>query len=380
MEGTGADIITSGAFQLDVGAHDLIYGVSVSERKDKFVISCHLNSLPELRYEEVCIEVNSVLIAHAGDIVADSAVGIGIPCDSAVFFGEFFGILDIVGIESADKQFSLGLLLFSGRILIHLSEHESLEVIVSLANIWSKIDDIPSVLYNGSDEGSDTLGFCIAEHSHAVSREVERRQDTGADGVLNIVIYVSDGISESYDIAFFGSSDLIGMTGDTVFHSEGEVKAPAFFLQGLDDADALQVVLKAVGTDLIENSLTAVTERRVTEVMTESDSLSEILIQAQTAGNSTCYLSHLEGMCQTGAVVVADRREEDLSLSFKSAEGVTVEDTIAVALEIGAVRTFFLIADTAGILFVVACAGVVAKERHFVDLSLFADSHNITPL
>ena len=85
-------------------------------------------------------------------------------------------------------------------------------------------------------------------------------------------------------------------------------------------------------------------------------------------------------MSKAGPVVVADGREEDLSFTFKPAEGIAVYDAVAVALKFRSVGTLFVVSYALDHLFVDACAGVAAEYAEFGYLVLFSDGHEITPL
>ena len=92
-----------------------------------------------------------------------------------------------------------------------------------------------------------------------------------------------------------------------VLNCIGKVKAFAFFFNEFCHTDALLVVLESVRTDLIKYFFPAVSERGMSQVVTESDSLSQILVESHSTGNSSCYLRYFKGMCEAGAVMVAHR-------------------------------------------------------------------------
>ena len=69
------------------------------------------------------------------------------------------------------------------------------------------------------------------------------------------------------------------------------------------------------------------------EVVAEPDRLDEILVQAQRPGDAARDAGGLERVGETGAVVVAGRVDEDLGLVHEAAEGLRMDDPVAVALE-----------------------------------------------
>ena len=84
----------------------------------------------------------------------------------------------------------------------------------------------------------------------------------------------------------------------------------------------------------VENLFSAVSERRMSQIMSHGDGFSQILIQRQSSGNRPGDLRHLYCMSQTSPVVVSFRREKYLSLVHESAEGLGVDDSVPVSLEV----------------------------------------------
>ena len=105
----------------------------------------------------------------------------------------------------------------------------------------------------------------------------------------------------------------------------------------IDDAQRLLPVVKgsaeALAQAAIQHVLADVTERRVSEVMPETDRLGEVLVQRERARDGARDARHLEGVSEPGAVVVALGRDEHLRLVLEPTEGLGVHDPVAVALE-----------------------------------------------
>ena len=85
--------------------------------------------------------------------------------------------------------------------------------------------------------------------------------------------------------------------------------------------------------ELVERLLARVAERRMAEIVAEPYRLDEVLIETQRAGDAACDAGRLDGMGQTRAEVVALGVDEHLGLQAQPAEGLRVDDPIAVALE-----------------------------------------------
>jgi hypothetical protein len=86
----------------------------------------------------------------------------------------------------------------------------------------------------------------------------------------------------------------------------------------------------------IEHLLADVPERRVPEIMAEPDRLREVLVEPQRTRHGARDLRRLERVREPRAVVIPLRRDEHLRLVLEPAEGLAVNDPVAVALEGGA--------------------------------------------
>ena len=84
---------------------------------------------------------------------------------------------------------------------------------------------------------------------------------------------------------------------------------------------------------LVEHVLADVAERRVAQVVAERDRLGQVLVEAERAGHVAGDAAGLERVGQPGAVVVALGGDEHLRLVLEPAEGLGVDDPVAVAHE-----------------------------------------------
>ena len=116
----------------------------------------------------------------------------------------------------------------------------------------------------------------------------------------------------------------------------GEIEAAPVVLQLVEHALGLVVVAETLGEALSQRLLAGVAERAVPDVVAEGDSLGEVLVEAQGAGDRASHLRHLERVREARDEVVLLGGDEDLRLVLEAAEGLGVDDTVAVALEGGA--------------------------------------------
>ena len=98
----------------------------------------------------------------------------------------------------------------------------------------------------------------------------------------------------------------------------------------------------ALAQQLVECLLPRMAERRVTDVVPDRDRLGEVLVQAQRPRDPARDPGGLERVREPGAEVVALGIDEDLRLVAQAAEGLRVDDPVAVALERGPQPAFLL--------------------------------------
>ncbi len=73
-------------------------------------------------------------------------------------------------------------------------------------------------------------------------------------------------------------------------------------------------------------------KRRVAEIVTEGQSLREIIVKAEGASNGAGDLPDFHRMREAGAVMIAFMRDKDLGFVRQAAERRAVQDPVAVTL------------------------------------------------
>jgi hypothetical protein len=133
------------------------------------------------------------------------------------------------------------------------------------------------------------------------------------------------------------------MLCDAFAHCEGEIETAkgkiAFFEPG-DDAEGMEVVVKAermLVKGFVESLFTGVAERWMAYVVSESESLGEFGVKAESVGNGPGDLGDFEGVREAAAKVIAwefsGETREDLSFPGEAAEGACVKDAGAITSE-----------------------------------------------
>ena len=105
-------------------------------------------------------------------------------------------------------------------------------------------------------------------------------------------------------------------------------------LQTGDDAQRLRIMVEAAEGlhDLLQRILARMAEGRVAQIMRQRQSLRQILVEVQRAGDGAGDLADFDRVGEAGAVVVALMGHEDLRLVRQPAEGGGMDDAVAVAL------------------------------------------------
>jgi len=92
----------------------------------------------------------------------------------------------------------------------------------------------------------------------------------------------------------------------------------------------------------VQHLLANMTERGMTQVVTEGNGFRQVLIEVQGASDGAGYLSHLQCMGEASYIVVTQWGNENLRLVLEPAEGLAGDDTVAVALDTCPYRVWLL--------------------------------------
>ena len=116
-----------------------------------------------------------------------------------------------------------------------------------------------------------------------------------------------------------------------------QVQPAPVALERVDHPQRVLVVAKASPEPLsqaaVERRLADVSERRMAEIVAETDRLGQILVERQRPGDRARHLGDLERVGQTCAVVVPGGRHEHLRLVLETAKRLAVHDPVPVTLK-----------------------------------------------
>ena len=158
------------------------------------------------------------------------------------------------------------------------------------------------------------------------------------------MIDVGDAVGKRHRDPFQrGRLAAFGVVEDAVPHLQGEIQPCAVLFQHVDDAHRLFAVTEPRGGQLGEHAFAHVPERRMAEIVPQSDRLGKIFIEGKATRERTGDLADVQRMRQAGDVMIPVGRKEDLRLVFETQERFGINDAVAVALKIRAhgARRFF---------------------------------------
>ena len=102
----------------------------------------------------------------------------------------------------------------------------------------------------------------------------------------------------------------LGVPQDAVTHLRRQIESGPVVFQNINNPQTLPDVVETVGEQIVENPFAGMAKRRVSEVVTKSDGLGQVLVELQRPGHGTGDLRHLQGMGQTGPVMITFRGRE----------------------------------------------------------------------
>ena len=213
--------------------------------------------------------------------------------------------------------------------------------------MWSDLVQV-GLAHHVPDEGVEPLAVVLPMTCTMSVGHLALGHQPGPDGVVEVVADVGDDVGDAHHLGLqregleprprISTLPLpLVCSQDPVARLEREVEARPLALDHLDHPHRLRRVVEAALDDLVEHPLAGVAEGRVARGRAPAPwPPPAISLSRKASGDGARHLRDLEGVGEAGAVVVADRRQEDLGLALEAPERLAVEDAIAVALVGGA--------------------------------------------
>ena len=167
-----------------------------------------------------------------------------------------------------------------------------------------------------------------------------KRNQAQLDGVIGIVGVVGDGIGSVDHLCLEQRWQALATAlarGLRFQNLAGKIQARKLRIasfQQLHDAQRLRVVVEPPRAvePLGERVFASVAERRVPDVVRQSERFNEIFIEGQRPAKCACDACHFQRVRESAAVVVAGITGEDLRFMRETSKGSRMDDPIAVTL------------------------------------------------
>ncbi len=138
--------------------------------------------------------------------------------------------------------------------------------------------------------------------------------------------------------------EIARMLDDALAHFEGQVqagKAGVAALERFDDAQGVKIMIEAIAEAAhlaIQLVFTGMRKRRMADIVAQRESLGEFFIEPQRHGHGAGDLRDFDGVGEPVTEMVRDARRKDLGFVLQPAKGPRMDDAVAIALELAAVR------------------------------------------
>ncbi len=156
---------------------------------------------------------------------------------------------------------------------------------------------------------------------------------------------------------------IVRVLNDALAYFEGQIQTSECgisLFEIFDDAQGVKIVVEresVLAHSGVEGLLSGMAERRMADVVNEGESFGEIDVEIQGSGYRARDLRDFQRMRQAIAEVIAVASRKDLRFGFEAAEGTGVNDAVAVALVVVAIRVVRLRIPTSAGLFEVHRVG-----------------------
>ncbi len=146
------------------------------------------------------------------------------------------------------------------------------------------------------------------------------------------------------ELGMFRGGIVAGMFDDSFADFESEIEARKIqvaLLKMFDDVERVQIVIEALAEFAqaqVELLFAGVAEGRMADVVDERERFGEIGVEAESGGDGAGDLRDFEGVSEAVAKMVGEAGGEDLRFRFETAEGARMDDAVAVARVIIAIR------------------------------------------
>ena len=224
------------------------------------------------------------------------------------------------------------------------------------------------------NHGIDPFSVGFAQNMQTVRGKLKGFQNAGAKRIVQIMVQISDPVRPAHTFRLRSFRlQRTGMPENSAADFSRQIQAVTSVFQTIHHPETLLIVAEPFRQEIVEGSLADMTERRMAQIVPQSDGFRQILVQAQSAGDGAGDLGNLQRMRQPGAVMISLGRKKNLRFKFQAAEGFAMNNPVPVPLKIrpdlaGGYGTF-----PPGALRRMGCIG--SQQHIFLPLGSFTDRH-----
>ena len=169
--------------------------------------------------------------------------------------------------------------------------------------------------------------------------KLRKIKNVEVDRIVEVVTVISDLICQVRDLRL-ERAHLVFLQAFP--HFESQIQSGKFrirVLEQFNNAQTLAVVLEATvfAHAFRQHFFAGMSERRVAEIMRQSDGLGQILVQAQGPRDGATDRGDLDRVSQSRAQMVPGAVEKNLRLVFQAAKSARMNDAGAITLKFGAI-------------------------------------------
>ena len=145
------------------------------------------------------------------------------------------------------------------------------------------------------DHCVDPIAVGFAKNLQAVRGNGIRPENAASQGVVQVMIQVGNPVrpTDTFRFRCFRLNGA-GMRQNTAADFLCQVQAGTVFLKLFHHTEALLVVTESLGKEIVEGAFTDMSVRGVTEIVSEGNGFSQVLVETERAGNGPCDLGYFE--------------------------------------------------------------------------------------
>ena len=221
------------------------------------------------------------------------------------------------------KLFGFSFLGFCRGICVDIIKHKSSDSPHGSAHSFRHHDIvfIGTVRYYVVDQSIQPLTGSVSENSSHLGGDIRLLHYSCSDCIIYIMVDVCDLIGEPHDFALECGGFAAGlMVSDPVSGLPCKIKPLIVLFKQFNHPHALLAVFESKRADIVKGSLTGVTEGSMPQIMPQSDSFREVLVQAKCFCNCSRILGNFKSVSKPCSVMITLGSKENLGFILEPSE------------------------------------------------------------